>query len=169
MGRRCADVIHDRRCQQVEEPSGGMLPVADNLPIELQIRGGLPAIVQRQLVERAGANALRCKAAPGFGGGLGLKLLRARRPALEERPAGIAQGPLDRHADPHPAVVVEIGIDDVGQRIGDRCVGAALLRQVGALACGSLPDAQTLGAKVGRNQQIRFLGKLTGLRFGDAR
>ncbi len=40
---------------------------------------------------------------------------------------------------------------------------------MGAFPGGSLPDAQTLGAKVGRDQQIRFLGKLTGLRLGDRR
>ncbi len=55
-----------------------MHPLADDLAIELQIGRRMPAIVQRQLVERAGADALRRKAAPGLGGGLGLELLRAR-------------------------------------------------------------------------------------------
>jgi hypothetical protein len=56
----------------------------------------------------------------------------------------------------------------VPEGIFDRLIGAALLRQVGALHRGTQADAQGLGSQLGRNQTVCLLGELPGLGLRDA-
>ena len=160
----------DRVCglQCIEQLARWVVAVHDDLTVELKLRIGLPATVERQLVDRAGANALRREAAPTACGGLGLVFLRSLRPGLEQWPAIVTKGAFDGHANAHPTVVVQIGVDDVPQGSLDGFKGSALLRQVGALDRGTQANPQALWAQICGDQPVGLLGELARLGLRDA-
>ena len=79
--------------------------------------------------------------------------------------AGLADGALDRHADAHPAVVIEIGVRDPGERRAHR-LRRALLRMAGA---GFPAACQRCRLELLRQQRDGLVEKRARLRLIDRR
>jgi hypothetical protein len=94
--------------------------------IEHQRRIGLPAALHCEVVDRARADALGLEPRPGLRGEGGVVLARLRRPGGEELTTRVPKRALQREPDTHPAVVVEIGVRDPGERRADCREGAGL-------------------------------------------
>ncbi len=98
---------------------------------------------------------------------------RLRRPVGEERRALLAQRALQRHADAHPAVVVELGVRQPGERAPDRGQRTSLCMRRQTRVPGPVCALRTeaLRAHLGRDQRQRLVEKSrspVGVDFGQA-
>jgi hypothetical protein len=78
--------------------------------VEHQRRIGLPAALHGEVVDRAGADALGLEPAQVFAVKAASSLPDCADQAAKRSPPAVAQRPLQREPDAHPAVVVEIGV-----------------------------------------------------------
>lgn len=153
----------------LQQPARRMAAVHLHVAVEDESTIRRPAVGHRMVVDAPGTDRARLEAAPGFCGRFRNVLHRLRRPIGEQRLAVIPQRALQRHADAHPAVVVEIGVGDEGERRGDRVGGATKI----------VGDAQPLGRWLAatkprrpqafRQEHVRLVDERPRLRLADQR
>ena len=122
------------------------------------------------MVDGAGADRGRTEAIPRLRREVGHILRRLRRPFGKQRFTVIPQRALQRHADAHPAVVVEIGVGDERERRGDG-VGrsAKVAGRPRSDAVSGLPAPKPRRPQVLRQQRVCFFSESARLRLSDRR
>ncbi len=139
------------------------------LPSSSRSGSGRQPLIHGEVIDRAGADPHGLEARPCLRRRGRIVLGRLRRPIGEERRALLVQRALQRHADAHPAVVVELGIGQPGERAPDRRQSAGL--RVGRQARSGGPvrplRAEALRAQLGRDQRQRLIEERRRLRGID--
>ena len=97
-----------------------MVSTIGQTAIQAKVRLRLPAALHGEMVDRAGADPVGLEAGPGLHRGGGHILGCLRGPVGKEICPGLAKRALQRHANPHPAVVVEFSIGQPSERCLDR-------------------------------------------------
>ena len=161
----------DRRGQALEQRPCRMPAVDQDAAVQHQRRVRVPAAGERVVVDGAGADPLGLEAGPGLERELRHVLAGGGGPGGEERPAVLAERALERQADPHPAVVVEVGVGDEPKRVRDRGGRAAQIawgaRDVRAVEpAGSRPGLSSGGTSAcACSRKARIMASSTSGRF----
>ena len=116
----------------------------------------LPAPFHGKVVDRASTNAVRAETAPCLFGRSGDVFHGLIRPGREQILPVLAERALDRHANPHPAVVVEIAVGQILQR-GANSVMRPGLGMRRNRRCAGRDRGQTCRTQLRRDQRESFL------------
>ena len=147
-----------------------MLRVLLPRAVEHEVGLRLPAPLHGEVIDRSGSDTVRMEAFPGLRRRGGIVLVRLRRPCGEEAAAVLAERAFQRHADAHPAVVIQFDVGQVGERRLDRGKRSGLTVPMGGMTLQrSAVAVEAVLPQVWRQERVRLLQEGAGRRLADLR